>query len=259
MTGANPSSSATPTSANATAAPALAPDLGLLLKTLGTPVKFQDYLSANRILSMVQFAMLAKSDEAIEEKVLKPYRSAVSGDDIKIGDEGRISEAVWWARHKLQTGEVTLTGTETDKDVLDTTIATTLETQWFAKHGFNFPARRLVEDSLLKKLYLMVSSTPVKFTILLPQEIKLCTSLSRYESAQFNQEVDKPLMIKKQAIDPVGSHKILYERIPFGIWLEEAGLRSCKDFSQGRVRIFYFAAKNPYTTAGFFALLRKKS
>ena len=170
--------------------------------------KIEDYLLAEGLVRSQQLALLAPSEEKFQSTVL---------------------QSLEWKKHVPDHSRYQVAGTmlylfcraawDRKKDpaaveVIDSTMAQSIEDQFLDQHGLKLRAHRRVDDKLMKELSDMLAKSPPQFDIIPLERLHLLSSISKKVGSALQADPNsKNVVVSNVAVDETTTHHVLWCKI----------------------------------------------
>lgn len=93
-------------------------------------------------------------------------------------------------------------------------LSGSLKAKWKSEHKFDYACHELLNLVLTNKLYKHATASPKQFVILLPEEMKLRTVVSKKEEEVLKKQTDGTAkFVSPTLLDPTENHYILFKKI----------------------------------------------
>ena len=100
---------------------------------------------------------------------------------------------------------------------MGTTTFTSLKTLWVDHHHFVFNSKHMVNTVILNKMYKHATAKPKVFFVLLPEEIKLASTVGSLDKEEMklkkNHDGTASFAAAQNDVDPVYSHHVFFKRV----------------------------------------------
>ena len=192
----------------------LSKDLSALLTEADTPADFGAWLEKEGILTPPAFALLAATEEKVDDRIVKP---AVAGGVKLESLKANVSIAQAWvlARAAMNRDSDIRSGrTEVrDDEPLSEHVRTDLDAAWYAKHRFHLSSARKLTDSLMGSMFRQIHGSPTKLNVLLPEQMRTQACMFRKSGTQVVVTPGEQLRAQTVVADEVRGVHDLYVRL----------------------------------------------